>query len=786
VSRDALRVPARGGWLARLLPVLLVPVALLGDPAAILPTRTYFFRDFTATFFPLRVFTARELREGRLPFWNPYIFEGSFHLPALYPPDLLLAFWPSPAFASWLLTLHLPLAALAAFWLARELGVSRPGALLAGSVYALGGLALSSLNLYVFLQALALAPLVAGLVRRAALDGMRRSLGAGVVVALAISTLAVEFVAQAVLLGLVLGVVERPSVPGLKRLGVAVGLGVGLAGIPVALVLGLLPETARGGGFAPEVALGNSVHPAVLLQALLPHLFGLPQAPAEAWWGGRFFTKGLPYFLTLYLGPLTLALAAIGAGGLPWRRRVVLVGLGILGLLYALGEWGHIALLLARLPMAGVFRFPCKALLLPYLAVSICAGMGIERISRGTAGWRGLAIWSTVGAVLAVAIAVLVKAGPTRFVAWTGVAKEYWPRLVDVVRADAAFVLLLATCAWGIAIAVRRGLLGAGKGGALVAALVVADLVRAGAGMNLQVHPSFFDLQPQMAALPLRDPEGGRLFSYGLDQSPAFRAFLARGGRELTLASFYVYRQMLGPYTNILDGLETPEGRDLTGFVPREPELTPALYAPDAISRLLPWLRNAAVSRVLSLDALSDPALVPFGVYTPGRPGLAVHLYAVDAPWPREFIACRVIDERDPQRALLRPYASDFDPRRDVTLAGAEPAHCRHGYAHRREGTPAWERFDVDVADGPGYLVVRSSYARGWRALVDGSPVPLLRADGKHRAVRVPVGRHDVEIEYHPPGLALGLALTALSLLVGGVLWIVAPSRGHTGRGGLA
>ena len=86
----------RESWL----PLLLVPVALLPDLAAALPLRTYFFRDFTVTFLPLRLFAARELREGRLPFWNPYLFEGTFQLPALYPADLLHALWPTPVFVS--------------------------------------------------------------------------------------------------------------------------------------------------------------------------------------------------------------------------------------------------------------------------------------------------------------------------------------------------------------------------------------------------------------------------------------------------------------------------------------------------------------------------------------------------------------------------------------------------------------------------------------------------------------------------------------------------------------
>lgn len=760
-------VPARCG--SRWLPALLVPVALLGDVAASWPSRTYFFRDFTATFFPLRLLVARELREGRLPFWNPYVFEGSFQLPALYPPDLLLAAWPSPVFASWLLTLHLPLAALGAYWLAREVGVTRPGALAAGAAYALGGLALSSLNLYVFLQALALAPFVAGLVRRAALGGVRQAVFAGAALALALSTLAVEFVAQALVLGVGLGLAARPSVAAAGRLGLAALLGVGLAGVPVAVTLGLLPETARGAGFAREVALGNAVHPAVLLQALLPHLFGLPAAPAEAWWGGRFSSKGLPYFLTLHMGPIALSLAALGAGALPRRTRTTLLGLAALGLWYALGERGGLAPLLARLPVGSAFRFPSKALLLPYFAVALCAGQGIDRLRQGASEWARLVVWLSGAGGLAVAVAALLRAGPPGLVAWTGVAPAYWGRVVDVVRGDAASVLLVAAAAAAAALAVRGGLLRPAPAAALVTALLVADLARAGAGLNRQVHSSFFDRLPEVAALPLHDPESGRVFSYGLDNSPAFRQFLARGGKDLTLAGTFVHRQILGPYVNVIDRIETPEATDLTAFAPRPRELDPALYAPGEIRRLLPWLRNAGVSRVLSLDPLAAPGLIPLGAVAAGPPGLSIHAYALEDPWPRALVACRVLDEPDPERALLAPYGAGFDPRREVALSGALPARCRGGRARRTASIPGEERYEV-VLDAYGYLVTRDSYARGWRATVDGVPAPVLRADGKHRAVPLAGGTHEVVLRYHPPGLALGLVLTGVSVLVAAAL----------------
>ncbi|HXY40743.1 MAG TPA: hypothetical protein VEQ10_13810, partial [Vicinamibacteria bacterium] len=253
------RVAGEPAW-TRWLPALLLPAALLPDLAAALPLRTYFFRDFTVTFLPLRLFAARELRAGRVPFWNPYLSEGTFQLPALYPPDLLHALCPGPVFVSWLLTLHLPLAALGAYWLCRELGGSRAGAFLAGLVFALGGFALSCLNLYVFLQALALAPFVVGCLRRTARPGGRPLATAALVVALATATLAVEFVAQAVLAGLLLALAHGGRRALLRGTAAAL-LGVAVAGVPVAVTLGLVPETARGAGLAADVALANAVHP---------------------------------------------------------------------------------------------------------------------------------------------------------------------------------------------------------------------------------------------------------------------------------------------------------------------------------------------------------------------------------------------------------------------------------------------------------------------------------------------------------------------------------------------
>ncbi len=66
-------------------------------------------------------------------------------------------------------------------------------------------------------------------------------------------------------------------------------------------------------------------------------------------------------------------------------------------------------------------------------------------------------------------------------------------------------------------------------------------------------------------------------------------------------------------------------------------------------------------------------------------------------------------------------------------------------------------RLLVDVeATGDALLVIGELFLPGWRATVDGTPAPLIRADAIFRGVRVPGGRHQVELRYFTPDSGRG------------------------------
>jgi uncharacterized membrane protein YfhO len=94
------------------------------------------------------------------------------------------------------------------------------------------------------------------------------------------------------------------------------------------------------------------------------------------------------------------------------------------------------------------------------------------------------------------------------------------------------------------------------------------------------------------------------------------------------------------------------------------------------------------------------------------------------------------------------------------------------------EDSPERLRVQVD-APREGYLVLADAFAPGWRAEVDGVPTAILRANGLFRAVRVPAGRHLVEMTYLPRSVVLGFAISALAALLG-VTWMVWSKRRST------
>ncbi len=693
-----------------------------------------YFRDLSLQFFPVRRFAAEGLRAGELRYWNPYSYEGAplSPLPLGYPLDLLHALRPDEAFFSLLLALHLPLAAIALYLLARQLGARPAGAVAGALVFALSGYALSTVNLYVYAQALPWAALFVAASARAAGGGGRQVALAGIAGAALLSTTALETALQAVLAALLL-LPRLPTRSGAVRLGSALALAAGLASVVLGPAATLVAGSARDAGFPTAVVLAHSVHPLGLLQTLIAGLFGEPSSPVERFWGTNFFPRGFPYLLSLYLGVTTLALAGTGISE---RRfpRWRLLALAAAAVVVCLGPWAGLTPLVDALGPLRKLRFPVKAFFSVQLAVALLASFGLAAIARGER--RALHLFASLSLVAGLvvgagpALALLVPA-----VRLTLLNGFFPPGLAWAERvADARTIAFDAACGGGLAAAAGVAALAALTRRArtplvagAIAVLLAADLLRAGAGLNPMISPAFLRPSPQVSVLAERlRAEGGRLCPLDVSYSPAYRAARA-SRRSHELWSFAIAQETLSPDTNLRSGVPTALTPDRTMLVPADRVLPPELAGPESVARLLPRLREAGVTHLLALDPLEGAGLLQEAVVRPARIApVAVHVYRLEGAPPLVELA----------EGAGR--VTSFERRGDRIRIGVE-------------------------ADRADRLVRREAYAEGWSALVDDHGTAVERFGQRYLAVAVPAGRHVVELRYRPPRFGLWVSLSALS-----------------------
>jgi hypothetical protein len=751
---------------------LVVAVALLPVAHAVLAGQSFYFRDLGRYYFPIRRFLVEGLLAGELRYWNPFVFEGARELypPVSYPLDLLQLLLPNERGFSLTLALHLPLAALGFFVLARVLALPNVAAAAGAVGYVLGGFGLSTVNLSESVQALAWAPWTAAAYIPALERGGRRLAPAALGTAILFSIGRMEITLQALLLAAVLA---RPGLSWIRwaRLAAAGALGALLAAPTLLVMAETMAGGPRGRGLPPALVLGRAIHPLSYLQMLVANLHGDLTNLVGRFWGDNFFEPGIfPYFLSFYLGPALIALAALGMSSRArWGRGLLLLALCAVWI--SLGRWGGLGPIVAAMPAAARnLRYPCKAFFVVHFAVCLFAAAGSGWLAKGDSRrWlRAALLLSALGGglVATLALPLLPSASlgglldvlvPSRYPSDARIA------VLKLVASDAARGGILALLAALVSFAAFRQRLASGKAVALVGLLAGADLLRAGAGLNPSVAPSFLLPSAEMQeALTRLRAEGGRVFTCPVTRSPAWNAARPVQSDSLDVWTFAAMRDALTPDINASVGVAAAFGEDVTAVVPAERVSQPGLGECLPSPPFLEQLRDAGVAHVVSLDPLDLPQLRLREVVRPRAIApLVLHVYALMDPLPLRFVARQVV----PGTGAIAGLAPDA-----VAVEGGTRVDGAQGRLLEDQETTQRLRLRV-FADRPTVVVVRDAWSAGWQATVAGKEAPVLRADGRHRAVPVPAGTSEVILEYHPPGLRLGVLLASLAALLLLVLW---------------
>ena len=693
--------------------------------------QSLYFRDLAVYFLPTRRFILEGVLAGEWRHWNPFLREGEALLaPFGYLPDLLQLLKPSEFGISVSLALHIPFAAAAFALLLHELGLAPVAAAAGALIYSLGGFSLSTINLYVYAQAIAWAPLLVAAFRRAITTGSSRAVALSALsLAMIVSTTGLEVAIQASLLAAL--ITPPNTVARFVRASACALLGAGLSAAVFLPMLHTIAGSERGAGLTTATVLHYSVHPASFAQTLVAGFHGDLSNLTGRWWGDPFFAEGFPYILSLYLGPTVLVLAAIGATlGQPLTRRLIAAVL-VAGA-FCLGKYAGWQIFFDLSPALRSLRYPVKAFFTIQFAAAVLASFAIHAIATGHPRRRQFA-WVCLGVG-----ALLVAAGVAFYIApqqmtWlmtlilqghAGPAHREF--IAHFVTADAATGGSVALFSGLIILAAHRGQMAAPRAAASVVALIAADLIRAGAGLNPGVTSAFFEPSLEMTRqVDQMKASGGRAFSCDPVVSRTFALGRMARGENNEAFSLAAMRETLTPSINVPFGLKTAMSPDSSSLAPPSRSLGLELTSCAQLGLVLPKLRAAGVTRLISVEPLVDPGLRLLETAAPQAISpVAIHTYEVSGALPRFSQPVTVLSES----------ANSLD-------------------------------FEVQT-DTAGWLVIRDSYAEGWQATLNGHEQPVVKDADGHRQMKLAAGRNEVRMSYFPPGLTTGIAISATSALL--------------------
>ena len=367
--------------------------------------------DAADYFYPAFGFVHDQLRHLRLPFWDPYVLSGypiigDIQAEIFYPPNWLFVLLSPFSSLPYRLVeiqeiLHMAMAGLFLYLLAREFVESETAALLGGVLFTFSGAMVARTQHINAIDAMAWSPLIFLLARRGLLrKDLLYSAAAGICFG---SQLLAGRWQHSVYLGLLLflyfayeacaGPLRAKLWPHwISGLGVIAGVGAALAMVQIIPGYQLGVESIRSYVNYWEVSAGND--PRFLWTSFLPNFFGgINAAPLR-----------VAYDLTYNYVFLTVPgvfLILCGMVDTLRRRNFFWIGAVLLFTELSLGNQGHLAGLIYATPVLNLFRVSAAYFEIANMALCLLAAIGAERLLANDVSRRSQRV---IGAVLALLI----------------------------------------------------------------------------------------------------------------------------------------------------------------------------------------------------------------------------------------------------------------------------------------------------------------------------------------------------------------------------------------------
>lgn len=738
-----------------------------------------------------RYFLLNTLRDGAVPAWNPYImagtpFLGSLQSAVLYPLNALLFFVSVPTALNIQLVLHWWLSLVGWHLLGRRLGW-RTSSCVATSVVASfsGWVVLHFWQGHLpFILEMAATPWLLWVWigwKRKILSHVSFLLWTSAIVAVQFSVGHPQIVYFSLL---VLAWVELwwflscdfkkagQGVRAILLLAAGVALGSAIVAVQAIPTLLYMRETVRGIGVIPETYYTVQSMPWSNLFALIaPWVWGgwpdrSPYVGNESMWEVVGFVGATSFAIAFMFFSKPRMLS---------RFQWALSSLFILGLILSLGEYsGAYSLLRRIIPGLSLFRNPGRNLYLATIAVALLTGEGLERLRLLASSQRAvfLSMLSRCWVALAICVAsyLIVFSDGIRSPIFMNLLIERTSRdyVADLSRESVTQLFQNF----------QVNLLGAGLMAALALGLISRLLWQKYSGVASWGLVALLSFELTQFARPYMVS-----FYPEMHEWPArVRNFLADNGARYRVSSVRTPAD--------LDQGMRWKIRHVWGY---EPTVSYRYAACLAVSQGRPpgfpeaWLNVSKITPLI--NALGVKYLI-----APPRANLS------QIGWKQvlDTIECSV---QENEHALPRGYlveqakilsadeavkfvnSEDFTPTSTVVLEREQIRELPSAVTLTKKAVKILEdipgKFVAEVeCDGHGWFVLMEQFLPGWKAKLDGKPVPIYRANACGMALQVPGGKHVISCHYAAPGVKVGIIVSVFGLFAYAILtWLAVKEK---------
>ena len=709
------------------------------------PYKEFINADVVRQLYPWRDLAMQLLKKGEMPWWNPYAFAGTpllgnIQSAPFYPLNFLYLLMDHRT--AWVAGVMLqPILAMLMMWLfARELGLSKPAAMLSAIAFSFSGYMVVWWELNTIGHAALWLPLMLWGIEKwrktkkpwflaAIVVGQTSSLLAG-----HLQTSTYVFLVSLAFFAFRFLMRKEKKRRSLLLYGISMAISLLLASpqlLPAARFLAYTPRGTQ----ADEAIFTHFLLPPKHLVTILAHdFFGNPAT--KNFWGidyGEFMS---------YFGIVALFFAAVTLTNAKIVPAKFFIGTAAIAVLFALPTPLSHFIRSARIPILGT-SVPARTLFVMQFCGAILSGIGLDAFLRnpktklrwaiGILGCTYLAIWL-------VAILYGRQTDQIQAVNWRVTIK-------NLILPSAIFSVLTAALVFQRTFPVAKKLLRK----TVVAFIFILALT----------EYSYFANKFQTFSEP-------RFF---FPQSPIFDVLAKE-----TVKTPY---RFFGDYTATVDsnvwmpyGIYGVEGYDSL-YLRRYGEL---LAAADG-GRIPSVIPRSDANLIKNKDDLSRRRLQDLlgiryildkndspasdwepdpGRFPPDRYELIwqqgkFKLYENKQSLPRAFLVGEFTIEAEPQKIVDHIFNRDFDLNKTAILEESVDEDLSPSV-----GRVEFERYEPNsvtlTVQSPTtqLLFLSDAYYPGWKATVDGSPTKIYRANYAFRAIVIPAGNHLVTFKYKP------------------------------------